>query len=423
MELANVPTIDSLRDSSTYRCESGIPVFRPHVRHALDVNGQPTDRVKYAVTDDDLEEICQNSNATVERDCHFPRSTIGHVNFKPNCPEHAQPAKWTGYAVNYRVGVMPAGDKVILADIYTHRDFVEECRGYPYRSAEYNWKSKRIGGVARILRDPALGLGTTPYQDDDSYTCYAEAVMTPDPSAGNPMSGGDLNPDEAVLADRLWSYFAAKYPGLASAAAGSAPTGPDGLPEGDQKPEPEESEDEQREKAEGEESEDDDEEESVPGKSPVAKPKKKKKPSEDDDVSKNAEGTVTVEMYQASQDEVKTLRASLATKDAEVQKAKVAVILDQLEKVEHYEFDRAEVETEMLALDEAGRTKKAENIRKFNKKTDGGAVQVLEGNVGVSQLPGSETAGGMSAAKFDLAVKWQAANPGKTWADALIAVK
>jgi hypothetical protein len=436
MEMANVPTMAALRDTSTYRCESGIPVFRPHVRYVLDINRTPTDKVKYKVTDEDLEEICRNSNAVVEKDCHFPRHTIGHVDFSAK-PEHAQPAKYIGHAVNYRVGLMPNHEKVVLADLYTHRDHWEESRKFPYRSAEYNWKSKKIGGVARVLRDPALGLGTTTYEDESSYTCYAEPMMDkpgeaptagggktpvsqhPSPATPPGMNMGDLNPDEAVLADRLWAYYAAKNPGLSSLQA--APSGTNGgLPETDQKPEPEENEEGAAAKA-GKGEEEDDENEEGEGRTPPAK--KKKKPSEDDDVSKN-ENAPTVEAYAALEGEVKTLREENAKLKADGEKGKVAAILAQLSDVEKYEFDADDEMTLMLPLDAAGRKVRADKIRKNSKKKDDETVVVLEGNAGTEQLPGTQVASGMSAERYAKVMKHYQANlkTNGTWADALAAV-
>jgi hypothetical protein len=396
VELANVPTLTDLQDTSTYRCESGVPVFRPHRRYVKDRYGKPTDRVKYEVTDDDLYEICANSNATAEQDCHFPRQTIGHVRFD-NGPEHQQPAKWIGHAINYRVGMMPNGAKVILADMITHKDHWDESRKFPYRSAEYNWKSKRIGGVARLLRDPALGLGTTKYEDDASFTCYAEAMMEPQAGQVPPgMDAGTLNPDEAVVADRMWSYFLAKNPGLATLQA-AAPSGTNGeLPEGDQKPKPEENEEgeaakrgegeQEGDEEDGDEGDEEGEERTPPGKKKL----KKKKPNEDGNVSKNSAETVTVEAYAALEGEVTTLRES----NKNMLKRIVTGTLDQLENVEKYEFDRAELETELLAAtDDAARDKIVARVKKYNRKKDGSTVEVLQGGTGVEQLNTVATAG------------------------------
>jgi hypothetical protein len=417
LELANVPTLNDLQNSETFGCRRGVPVFRPHTRYVLGRDGRPNfDKIKYVVTEDDLPEVCRNSNEQVERDCHFPRQTIGHVLLRPDAVEHEQPAKLIGHVVNYRVGRMPNGDKVVLADLYTRNSLAEEADKFPYRSAEYNWRTKRIGGVARLLKDPALGLGTMEaYESHQSFTCYAEAVMDendpkepktpeakPDKNADEqqkppvpPKQESDLNPDEAVVADRFWSYFACKYPAVAALAASVASGTNTGMPEGDQRPSPPEDEDGEKAKLEprpDEEFEDDDDGEGLP-----PKKKKAKTPDEDGDVSKNAAPTVDVEAYAALQGEVETLRKD--NKDLREAQAKrdVAAIVTGLVEVEHYELDtddQAILTAELLPMDDAGRKKKADFVRKTCKQKAGyeGTIQVLEGNSGVTQAVGDNKA-------------------------------
>lgn len=418
MEIANVQTLAGLQASPEYRCEKAVPVFRPHTRYMMGLDGRPTDRVKYVVSEEDLQEICDNSNAAILDDCHFPRQTIGHISFK-GVPETKQPAEWNGYAVNYRVGMMPNGKQVILADLYTHNDYWEKSRKYPYRSSEYNWKSKKISGVARILRDPALGLGTTPYQDDEnSLTCYAEVVMEPQAGTPGAMNAGDLNPDEAVMADRLWAYFVAKNPGMSQLAA-AAPSGTNGgLPEADQKPEPDKGRKEQE--AESEEEDEEDEEEEEKGKEKKAK---KKKPEEESDVSKNND-TPTVEAYAALEGQVKAKDQTIAELRAEIEKGKVNSLLDTLSDVEKYEFDRDEEFALMLPMSEDARKKRADSIRKHNKQKDSETVDVLHDTGGV-KLHDGKAASGMDAARYDRVMRHFLANKDKgcTWQQALSEVK
>lgn len=343
LEIANIPSLEHL-DQGGFSVERGIPVMRPHKVYAKGADGKPDfEKVQYEVTESDLEEICLNSNKPADEEGHFPRLTIGHTSKLVGFPEFEQPAKWIGAAVRYRVGVMPkSGSKVLLADLYTSNDLEGEARGFPYRSAEYNWKERRICGVARLLKDPALHLGTVMY-DAESHLSYGGGMETGEQNDANLDSPpvAPLNPDEAVAADRLWAYLCGKYEGLKNLESSCASGTNTSLPE--QKPKPAHN---------------------LDGK------------NEDEEVE-HKEAPVD------NSAELATLRAENAELKSKLIKGAVKADLDRLELVENLEFDRSEAEVVMFERDDAGRTRYVESIRKFGRKKAGKAgqetpIQVLE---------------------------------------------
>lgn len=393
-----------LADPSKYHAETGIPILKAHTMYVRDPEtGKLTDEVKYTVTDADLEEIARNSNESVEAAGHLPRQTIGHT-ATGKLAEIDQPAVLIGAAINYRVAT-EGKTKYLVADLYTRNDRWDRAQEFPYRSAEYNWGSKKIRGVARILRDPYLELGTTLYEDDDSTVCYAEPVM-PDPKkkageekpakAGNPAAGdakpalgqpgakkpaegkpgeakpgegkppevastgmslkqvfGDLNPDEVLAADRLIEYVKAAYPAASNLFAAKAGIIPDQTP-------PPADGGEGRAKAESEAAEAEANGAGKPGET-SANPKNSPPGSGDD--SEDEDDMPTDAKLQAENDLLKIERE-----------------LDKLELVEHLQFDR-EGETEILVgMTPEKRVKRYESIRKNARKAPnaGGKVQVLQ---------------------------------------------
>lgn len=404
MEIANIPNLEHL-DQGGFVVERGIPVMRPHRVYEMGADGKPDlTKLQYEVTEADLEEICSNANKPAEESGHFPRFTIGHTIKTKGFPEFEQPAKWIGAAVKYRVGQMPkSGAKVILADLYTQSDLEECSKGFPYRSAEYNWKEKRICGVAKLLKDPALHLGTVMCEAEShlSYgggmeTSSSEADETTEPKLDCGPAHAPLNPDEAVAADRLWAYFVGKNDGLKNLAASATNTA---LP--DQKPEPAHKPGDELEDESDDEPEDDD-----PGSD------KKPEDEEDEDMSKLQANDLVVAENEALKIQVSGLNTRLA-------QAAIKAELDRLELVENLEFDRAEAEVVMLERDEAGRGRYVESVRKFGRKKAGKAgsetpIQVLETEATVVSTPGFDPKK-LTRDQFTTIQMHLAKNPGSSW--------
>lgn len=376
---------ESLADPAQYHCEYAVPVFRPHKRFVVDPKtGLPTDEVKYEVTEADLQEICDRTNAAIENSFHYPRHTIGHT-ATADIPEVQQPSRLVGVSKNFRVANFPKGGKCIVCDLYTKARHVETLEEFPYRSSEYNWKSKQIRGIARILRDPALELGTYTYDDrdgnvkdekkepasDDKKPKFGEKPGANKPDQQKPgdeksasergrikMIFGDLNPDEVVAAERLVGYLEAKYPKLGemlNEAAGEIPdqiTPPSDEGKGQEDAEAEKIADEQKKLGEGSS------DQGMNKQTPESLPNGEE--DDEDSMSKNAE-PVEVEKLQL-----------------ENKKLKVARILDRLEGVEMLSFDRAEAEVIMLERDDAGMERYADSIRKHSAKRPGRAEDKVE---------------------------------------------
>lgn len=370
------PLSADLRNPAKYVIERGIPVFRPHKRQEI-VDGKLTGKVKYEVTEADLEEIARNSNEAVEKSFHYPRQTIGHV-VPGLADEKSQPAKLIGYAWNYRLARYASGDAVLVADLAVQRDQVDEAKKFPYRSAEYNWKTKKIRGVARLLQDPALELGT--YQDAGDTVAYAEAVMdkpNEKPGAGDKAESGDskpakpsgldlktvfgdLNPDEVVAAERLVKWLEAKYPELGKLTkvkAGEVP---------DQRPAP----------AADEDPDDEPEETSDPAADQPDKSGQQAKgqPNKDDEsrsMSQNADHTQTVERLQAELDDLR--------------------VEQMISSLSAFEFDRDDVKDTLKRVPAADRAAKLEKMKKSMrpKPNSTPSIEVLQD--APIQLAGNDT--------------------------------
>jgi hypothetical protein len=392
------PLFADLADPEKYHVERGVPVFKPHTRYEI-VDGKLSTKVKYRVSNEELQEICNNSNAALRDFYHYPRHTVGHV-IPGLTDETLQPAKLLGVASNFRVANYSNGDPVIVADLHTKSDRWSVAQEYPYRSAEYNWKTKKIRGVARLLQDPALELGTYQYANDDTVV-YAEAVMAdgndnklkgrPNPNdkpgkkdAASPKDGaadqnashddpiktvfGDLNPDEVVAAERLARFFEAKYPQLAPLLKNKSGEIPD------QKPPPADVDD----PAEPEEQENPD----SPGHGPDtngkqdkgqgpqgSKPSGKPKDDEADSMSQNADPNKTVENLQA-----------------QIAEMQLDAALDHAAHVEHYQFDRASIRDTLLAIPADKRVAIFASLKKSMSKSPTAVppVEVLQEAIEIS---------------------------------------
>jgi hypothetical protein len=435
MEQAATLTLRDLQDATKFSVEKAAAVFGPNIRYVFDhETGKYTDKIRYEVKDSDLEEICRKSNATAKKG-HFGRQTIGHVRFDGTA-EKDQPAKLVGHPANYRVGELPDGSKVILADLYTSKGFEEEAKKYPYRSAEYRIDSKTISGVARLLRDPELMLGTISYSSPvacygDVYSESMDKISGKESDRGTPdgmKPGGDLSPDEMVAADRIFEYLVCKFPQLKSLKA-------DGEL-GDQKPEAPDNtkaalEEMEEEKEDGDEEDGDagDEKDdkgntkkkSVKGKA-FGKDKKSKSGKTEifqmSAIVDTGEKGVSVEVYSALEAKFNTLSESHAKLFQEGERFKVERMLDKLD-IEKYQFDRDEAVSVMLPRDEAGRLKFVDFIKKSCKQVKQDQVEVYQGpNEG-----GPGTGVGISKEHYDRAISFMVKEGVTDMAKAIAATK
>lgn len=386
--LVNDQLGDQIADPAQYHCEYAVPVFRPHKRFVTDpTTGLPTDELKYEVKDEDLQEICDLTNAAIENSFHYPRHTIGHT-VTADIPEVTQPSRLVGVSKNFRVAHFPKGGKCIVADLYTKARYVEALEDFPYRSSEYNFKKKQIRGVARILRDPALELGTYTYDDRGGDVANSKpeddkkkVLDQKQPKFGDKPEGGkngtqkpgddkaqsergrikmifgDLNPDEVVAAERLVGYLEAKYPKLGEMLDEAVGEVPDQIT-------PPSDNGNGREAAEAE----------------AAEAEAKKLSDEANGGGKKSQTNKSLPNGEDDEDSMPANKepSELEKLQAENQKLKVARILDRLETVENLSFDRAEAEIVMLGRDEAGMERYAESIRKHSQKRPGRPADQIE---------------------------------------------
>lgn len=383
MEIAATMTLLDLEDKNRYSVERGVAVFGPHTRKVVDPDTmEETGVVKYEVSERDLDEICRNSNEAAKK-CHFGRQTIGHVKFN-STPESLQPADLVGHVANYRVGRLPDGSPVVIADLYTRNELKEKASKFPYRSAEYRFKEKRICGVARLLRDPELMLGTASLGGSSDVECYGDAYVSSanESSHGVPdgmIAAGDLSPDEMATADRIFFYLCSKYKSLKEVCCGEQPK----TTNNDSSTEPEKYE--------------------------MNAPKA-------DEVDTGVSSGISVEAYQALEQKFNSMAESHKKMFLENERFKVERMLDSLD-VEKYQFDREEAISVMIPRDDAGRKKFVEFI-KGCKRIVGDDVSVLQGDSLVSTTSSS----GISKAVYDKA--WNhMRRTSCTWEDALAATQ
>lgn len=199
--------IQDLEDPSKFRRVERVAVFKAHQRKCLSRDGKP---VTIRVTEDDLKQIANNTNAVYSNAGKPTRLTIGHIKQDPNYPEHLQP-KLVGFAKDYRAELVkrPAGTFLAVTHVeYLRADEADEVlRQYPYRSPEYDHEAKVFGGVALLTRDPWLDTGAVYVYSAESNLIHYQA--------GNPMNEDQLTPEEEMQYEKLCKYMKGKYPKLA----------------------------------------------------------------------------------------------------------------------------------------------------------------------------------------------------------------
>lgn len=352
--------------------ETALPCFRPHVRR------DPEGNVLYEVTADDLPEIARNSaTLTVELHGNKPPITEGHRNFAADARECDQPLVM-GYLENFRMGRLPDGVPCIVCDRKYMARHATTYQRHPFPSVDYLPSRRAIVGLAKLTRPPALNMGSVYYPGTtDPVYVYAvgdepttaspspETPLRPDPPAGQTPNNDTplLTPEEQAGCEKVYKYLCSKYPWMGAAAQkydadmlaqpGATNTG---VPEEERgKPQPD-----------------------TEGKEEVVEETVKKK---DRIETMSATEAAAVQTYVA---ELTKLKAVLQAERDRRQAAEVDALLDQLEKVERYQFDRPAERVELLGMDDAARTARAERIRKYHPREEGeaGRIEVYRGTVG-----------------------------------------
>lgn len=211
--VADDPTMDliaSLDDPTKFVRKDSVSVFKPHVRHFPErkIGDKVVPAMTVKVTDDDLEEIAENTNRAYQAEGELVKLSIGHRKMLPDYPEDKQP-RVVGYARGYKAVVVnrPGGKAIRLTHTeYIRADATDVLSGqYPQRSPDYDPFEKKITGVALLTRDPALELGTVSYQS-------GKLAYSMEPTMADPKD--DEKDDEKQYA-KMCAYMKKKYPRLA----------------------------------------------------------------------------------------------------------------------------------------------------------------------------------------------------------------
>ena len=189
------PTLEllaRLNDATKWVVRAGVPIFKAHVRR------NPEGVELYTVDDAKLERIAVRTAALEARHGVVGRITAGHLKYKEG--ENSQP-KLYGFYRNSRMGTFgPSQEKAQLVDQYLFPETAAEAGAFPYRSAEYIPDDESIRGLALLLRDPYLDLGTVNYGG-------AEAVFY----STDPETSMEPTPEELALFAKHSAYLAKKF--------------------------------------------------------------------------------------------------------------------------------------------------------------------------------------------------------------------
>lgn len=195
--------LDSLDDPAKFVTVRRVPVCVPHKRTVIGPDDKP---FEVEVTEDDLPEIAEQVNRAVRETGTPIRVTVGHVNLDPKFPEKDQPVS-RGFGRNAVVGRFGPRRKLgVLADLSVRQEHAGVLQDYPERSMDFDPATKRIHGIALLVRRPWLdmgviggGLGLTQYQAGNFTVQYGGSAMPAD-------MGDDSPVDEvqyAAFCDRL----------------------------------------------------------------------------------------------------------------------------------------------------------------------------------------------------------------------------
>lgn len=213
---ATADFLATLRDRSRWTCVEAVPVFKPHERvlpEYRDPAGKVWPEITIKVTAADMAPIARETNAAGPQ-----VMTVGHRNPAPDFPERLQPPP-VGWETNHRPGTFsPDGirtEPCVLADLYYRAEMYEEVgpARYPFRSVDYDFATKRLTGLALLVRRPFLDLGVIPYAARRGTTIsYAFEAPMPDATADD----DKFTPEEEAQYARVCRYMAKKHPRIAA---------------------------------------------------------------------------------------------------------------------------------------------------------------------------------------------------------------
>lgn len=197
-------TLQALEDRSRWVIVPNVPIFDEHDEH--DKDGKLVRR---------FDERKLNYLADIinrrESDLATPvRLTIGHTLGRNPVtgqePKETDQPPHVGFARKARVGRFGPKQKLgLLADLYYRREDWDDAKTFPYRSIELYPGSWDITGVALLRRDPRLDLGVLTYQRDEARIIYqSETSMDPATNAG-------ADQDDERFYQRLHKHPAFKY--------------------------------------------------------------------------------------------------------------------------------------------------------------------------------------------------------------------
>ncbi len=321
-----------LDDPGEFTVRRAVPVFGPHTK--------VVDGVPKTVTDAELNEWAEAGREIERLNGVAGILRVGHI--RPHLPDaHPDQPPTAGVFLNMRVG-MVRGKRRVVVDEYIRREWAHRIPDLPHRSVEMYRPTRRITAVALLARDPQLhDLGPPnlyhhagPHglelyalgADMDPTTPPPDATATPaaDPNA--------LTPDEQAFLDKLIPLLIPKLV-EAMKAGGGDPAAPPSPPE------------------------------------PMGK-------------------TDTPEFY-ALQTEFHRQKAENDRLAASVQAIRVGIAQEKAKatlrdlQAEHYAFDPAAELAAMTATDDAGRSKRAADIRRFHGKVpaEGQMIELFAGHV------------------------------------------
>lgn len=321
-----------LNDPTRYVVRVGVPVFGPHTKV---VDGQPK-----TVDEGELYEWERQSKTLEQATGVAGVLRVGHI--RPAEPETSQPPV-AGYLTNPRVGLVTLKDgsrvKRLLMDEHVRKEWEARIPDFPWRSVEMYRPRKQITAVAMLTRDPQLhDLGPAnlyQHAGPDGLELYSLGAAMDDPNKPAAAPAGDptaLSPEEQQFLDKLVPILIPKL--VEAMKGGGGPAAPAGPP-----PEP---------------------------------------------MSKNQSPEFYALQTQVERQRAENERLAAGVKAMQqaIAEEKAKAILKDLQ-AEHYAFDPAAELSIMTATDDAGRAKRAADIRRFHGKVpaEGKLLELFQGHV------------------------------------------
>lgn len=347
-----------LTDPTRYVVRVGVPVFGPHTKV---VDGQPR-----TVDEAELYDWERQSKGLEAATGVAGVLRVGHI--RPGEPETNQPPV-AGYLTNPRVGLVTLanGDKVkrLLMDEHVRHQWAGRLEDFPWRSVELYRPRKQITAVAMLTRDPQLhDLGPANlyhHAGPDGLELYSLGADPMDDENKPADAPAPPPADPAALMGQLVPMLQQLLAAIQGGppAPGGAPPGPPPEPMGN-----------------------------------AAAPEFYALKTQNDRLSQ----------------EVAAMRKGLAQEKAKA-------VLNEL-AAEHYAFDAAAELALMTATDDAGRAKRAADIRKYHGKAPAdGLIELFQEPV---EGPAAEQRAAQTA--HAKAMDLMRANPGMTYDAAVAAV-